>query len=444
MSDAAPLTPGAPVGILKALGAATLVAEVIAPGSVPAAAPVRAGVTLTATEAAAPAGGIALILGPSMISTPSQQYADTVEKLYLAPNGFTGETQVLTTPESPYYLDSSEDEGAKILTAKIQSLIDAGQVNAENPVTVFGYSQSAALTTLAMQQLHAAGVPSEDVHFVLVGDSANPNGGMLIGFENLPGLSQVLSAGDVTLGNPTPNDLYPTDIYTLEYDGYADFPRYPVNLLSDLNALMGLTTQHLAYLGLTADQIADATPLQTAADGMIHSYMISSEYLPLLVPVLLMPVIGKPLYDLMEPDMRILVNLGYGDMANGWNDGPADVATPFSLAPPTIDWTEVSAALEQGAKDGYAAFTADLANPATYQVGDLTDNPALAHLMAAAAGAGIVENAQSMSLSEVIGAFLHTISGSLSGAGVVAPGSALADLESGDVWGALLASLGLA
>ncbi len=56
----------------------------------------------------------------------------------------------------------------------------------------------------------------------------------------------------MTYGNPTPNDLYPTDVYTLEYDGWADFPHYPLNVLSDLNAIVGMYTQHLTYLGLDA------------------------------------------------------------------------------------------------------------------------------------------------------------------------------------------------
>lgn len=31
----------------------------------------------------------------------------------------------------------------------------------------------------------------------------------------------------------------PTTIYTIEYDGVADFPEYPLDILADLNALLG-------------------------------------------------------------------------------------------------------------------------------------------------------------------------------------------------------------
>lgn len=45
------------------------------------------------------------------------------------------------------------------------------------------------------------------------------------------------------------NTIYPTHIYTLEYDGFADFPRYPINLISDLNAFAGIYYVHNAYPG---------------------------------------------------------------------------------------------------------------------------------------------------------------------------------------------------
>ncbi|MEB3024114.1 PE-PPE domain-containing protein [[Mycobacterium] crassicus] len=380
-------------GVRAAVGAAALAVALggIPAVTAPAAATSPVGVQLAAAEGGSlSASDIALIMGPSMMPTPGQQYAETVASLFLQPHGFAGELEVLTTPASPYLLDNSLAQGAEILTARVQSLFETGEIGADHPVTVFGYSQSAALTTLAMQQLHEAGVPSDAVHFVLIGDSANPNGGILPGFD-LPGLAEWLLQSDVTVGNPTPSDLYPTDVYTLEYDGYADFPRYSMNLLSSLNAVMGMVTQHLAYLGLTPEQIASATLLESSPDSLVNSYMISSEYLPLLWPMLFVPVIGKPLYDLMEPTMRILVNLGYGNIEHGWNDGPADVPTAMSPDGPNLDWSEVSTALQNAAQTGWDAFTADLVNPETYQVPAMIDSPVVATLLAAAANVGFVD-----------------------------------------------------
>jgi PE-PPE domain len=92
-------------------------------------------------------------------------------------------------------------------------------------------------------------VPSDDVHFVLVGDTAAPNGGLLERFD-LPGEELTVPSFGITFGDPTPDDLYPTDTYTLEYNGFADFAQYPIDPLSDLNAFAGMIYEHLTYLDL--------------------------------------------------------------------------------------------------------------------------------------------------------------------------------------------------
>ena len=158
-----------------------------------------------------------------------------------------------------------------------------------------------------MEQLWNQGVPSDDVHFVLVGDTAAPNGGLLERFD-FDDLS-VPSFG-ITFGDPTPADLYPTDVYTLEYDGFADFPQYPIDPLSDLNAFAGMIYEHLTYLGLDPGQIQNAVPLETTGDSLTDYYMIPVQDLPLLDPLRLIPFVGNPLADLLQPDMTVLVNLG--------------------------------------------------------------------------------------------------------------------------------------
>ncbi|WP_085126482.1 PE-PPE domain-containing protein [Mycolicibacter engbaekii] len=382
-------------GVRAALAAAIVVAGVCgAPQLAPLAAmPGPLGVVLTADGGPLANSGIALIMGPSMMPTPSLQFAETVNELFLEPQGFAGQLQVLTTPQEPYMLDTSLAAGAEILVDKVLALIESGQVDADNPVTVFGYSQSAALTTLAMEQLQEADVPSSAVNFVLIGNSANPIGGMLVGFENVPEIARLMGQSDVTLGNPTPSDLYPTSIYTLEYDGYADFPKYASNIFSTLNAMMGMGIQHVAYLGLTPEQIANATLLESSPDSLVSSYMIESEYLPLLWPLLFVPITGKPLYELMEPTMRILVNLGYGNIEHGWNDGPADVPTEVTMEPQDINWTEVNAALAVAAQTGWNNFVDAILDPATYQLTEMIDNPALAPLLAAGDGVGLADGA---------------------------------------------------
>ena len=77
-------------------------------------------------------------------------------------------------------------------------------------------------------------------------------------FDFPAGNTSAFTTLDIPFENATPSDLYPTDIYTLEYDGFADFPHYTSNLLSDLNATLGLFLEHFTYLDLSPDQINDA------------------------------------------------------------------------------------------------------------------------------------------------------------------------------------------
>ncbi|OBH15270.1 PE-PPE domain-containing protein [Mycolicibacter terrae] len=327
--------------------------------------------TARSSAASAPAvqltgGSIAFVMGGSGIPLPSDGYVNAANLFYLQPHGFTGTAQSLFTPQLYFPGNLSEVQGAQILAEAINKEVATGEVNAENPVYVFGYSQSAAMSAMTMEQLQHQGVPAEDVHFVLVGNAANPNGG-IVEMLNLWGGDLTFWNG-LTLGHPTP-DYYTTDVYTMEYDGYADFPKYPLNLLSTLNAIAGMFLIHDGYLGLSHEDIANAIPLDsTDPSGLTNYYMIPTEHLPLLDLLRLNPVWGSPLAALLEPSMRILVNLGYGSLTEGWNQGPANVPTTISwdLLPSNISLTDINAALSNAWTQGVQDMFKELQDPKTY------------------------------------------------------------------------------
>jgi hypothetical protein len=101
-------------------------------------------------------------------------------------------------------------------------------------------------------------------------------------------------------------------------------------------------------------------------EGLTDYYMIPNDNLPILEPLLLVPGIGQPLYDLLEPDTQILVNLGYGSITEGWNQGPANVPTTFGLYP-DINQTQLSDALSNGWQQGVTDALHDLQSPVSYQ-----------------------------------------------------------------------------
>jgi PE-PPE domain len=232
----------------------------------------------------------AIILGGTTEPTPSTAFAQAVEDLYLHPLGFddgatystvcdmvgtdpcSAPLQVLTTPEliqqGPSSLTAADDV---VLAVENEFNADPGAFSAEDPLTIFGYSQSATAESIAMTQLEEAGIPSDDLHFVFIGDPSLPGG---IWPNLVPDMDSIFGSSltntiltdlgfDGVLGNVTPDDLYPTTIYTLAGDGVADFQQdfAAGGLLEDIG---GLFVQHVEYLGLTPTQIADAT---TSTDG---------------------------------------------------------------------------------------------------------------------------------------------------------------------------------
>jgi hypothetical protein len=317
----------------------------------------------------------AYVIGGSGEPIPDQTFVDTVEKLFLAPNGYANYApQALATPEgnSPLYtpvqsleLDTSEAQGVTILNNAILSQTLNG-----NSVVVYGDSQSSTISSMEMAALSALPAdeqPSLDqLAFVLTGDPNNPAGGL---FERFDGLS-IPSVG-ITFNGATP-DLYPTDIFTQEYDGFADFPQYPIDPLSDLNALLGVYFVHGTYSDLTLEQVTpvadggDAIQLPTdpAFGTETTYYLIPTADLPLLDPVRDIPIVGNPIADLLQPDLRVLVNLGYGNPDYGYSAGPdgylpANEPTPFGLFP-DVNLSTVAQDLTTGAQTGWQNFETDI------------------------------------------------------------------------------------
>jgi|HubBroStandDraft_3_1064219.scaffolds.fasta_scaffold08248_2 hypothetical protein len=317
--------------------------------------------------AAAPTAPVAvkaiLIMTGSGTANPPLSFVQDVTSRYLT-NFMSALTVPVTTAEGLFpftgtkdlTLDISLARGVTALDNAINLQITPGGTGPTNSIAVLGYSQSAIIASMEMPKLLAEGFNSSQVNFTLLGDISNPNGGV---FTRFPGLS-IPSLG-ITFGTATPSNDFPTTIFTQEYDGFADFPQYPINLLSDVNALAGIVFVHGTYPTLTTAQLNSAFPLpQSGAPSMTTYEMIPTPNLPLLDPLRAIPLIGNPLADLVQPDLTYLVNWGYGNPLFGYSTGPADVVTPFGFLPPLSDTTALPPLLISGAQQGVAAFVGDL------------------------------------------------------------------------------------
>jgi hypothetical protein len=235
----------------------------------------------------------AIILGGTTEPTPSTAFAQAAENLFLNPLGFDGGAtsstvcdmigtdpcaaplQVLTTPEliqqGPSSLTAADDV---VLAVEHEFTATPGVFSASDPLTIFGYSQSATAESIAMSRLEADGIPSTDLHFVFIGDPSLADTGA---WPNLvPDLDSLFGTSVTNtlltdlgfngiLDSVTPGDIYPTTIYTLAGDGVAQFQQ-DFESGGLLGTIEGLFLQHVEYLGLTPAEIADATITTNGAD----------------------------------------------------------------------------------------------------------------------------------------------------------------------------------
>jgi hypothetical protein len=300
----------------------------------------------------------------------SSDFVPDVYNLYIDPGDplFTGQT--VYDGYTPIGLDLpaldglSDEDAMSEATAQLNTALT--QTYAGDHIVDLTYSESATSATQEMIALDAeqgqAGVPSpSDLSFVLLGDPNAPNGGI---FERLAGLNP-----GIDYYTATPSDTpYPTDIYTIQYDGVADFPQYLTDIPADLNAAMGYVTTHLDYSTLTPAQLATAVVEPTSPDyytdgGVTDYFMIPTQDLPLLDPIRDIPGIGPALADLMQPDLRVLVDMGYGD-------GYADVPTEASFSTPDYNYSAIEADMVLGLQQGITAAEVDMG---TLPTSDLPD-----------------------------------------------------------------------
>ncbi len=189
----------------------------------------------------------ALILGATGIPTPDAAYISDAEKLYLDPNGYHGtvaSTLALTTPETNDF-GSSVTQGENDLINAVVADYSAGDMGCNasgvcsDPLTIFTYSQSSAVASLAEQQLADDKIPTEALRFVMLG--ANPTG--------------------------VPDNLYPTEVYNIHGDAWAE----PGSLGTTYQDIVLGMELHEAYLGLTPAEIDSAT---SVVEGMTTVYDI--------------------------------------------------------------------------------------------------------------------------------------------------------------------------
>jgi hypothetical protein len=306
------------------------------------------------------------MMGGSLMPTPSEFWQDTIVTDYIDPA--TGEVYtplVVATPESAAST-SLQDGLADLQTAMSQQ-------PANLPYLVEGYSQSAQIAIDEKIDLMQAGSPPPDVTFLLLGSGNRPDGGFLERFSGLviPGATGF----DFNGAEPTDAGIPTIDIAN-QYDGNADFPQYPINLVADLNAVLGFIYQHAGYGDgplpeevpaiwppsdplagpYVDDYVLGSTDVVKQVDGDTTFYFIPTTDLPLLDPLRSLGV-PEPVLNIFQPALQVIVEAGYDRSIPFGDPTPAELIP--SVDPVTFS-LEFDNAVVQGANNAFELFGAQL------------------------------------------------------------------------------------
>ncbi len=343
------------------------------------------------TAGTADAATTALIMGASGISDPQTYpaYMPNVTRYYISPNSTcaagTCTLVPVITPEGllpPLLGEMTFDPSVAVGVDALDTALHAQfAAHPADDVVVFGYSQSSDIATLVKSRLDGdpQAPPPSQLSFVLTANTNRPNGGL---FTRFPGVHIPLL--NITFNAPpTPTDTgYATTDIAYQYDPIADFPRYPLNLLADLNALIALPGVHLSYPnpylsssrfvpaslpgGYTEAQVqqlmSDPANRQTVGDTTYIT--IPANNLPLLQPLIDfgaatgLGAVTTPIVDLIQPALRVIVELGYDRTT------PYGTPAPAGLFP-AVSPAEVVTNLASAVGDGVRAAMTDIATGAT-------------------------------------------------------------------------------
>lgn len=302
------------------------------------------------------ADSTALILGGTTVPTPDDAYVEVVKNHFIEPThpGQDIDYVAVTTPEEtwpatgigrlvwlavgppsiwgpggPAWPDEPWWKLSGLFDLTFDQSVRAGVTDLETAMAehgndhlvIYGYSQGAVVANVEKRRLaeqYPAGTTAPDIDFVLSADLNLPNGGLASRFAGL-----YIPILDASFNGPAPTDTqFDTVEINRQYDGFADFPLYPLNVISLLNALLGVVYVHPYALDVSLPADPTTSPAYQGTHGDTSYYFFETQDLPLFAPLRMLGV-PEPVIDVVEPFFRVIVELGYDRSIPPWEPTPA-------------------------------------------------------------------------------------------------------------------------
>jgi PE-PPE domain len=208
--------------------------------------------------------------------------------------------------------------GQSVATGKVH--LDAAIHGTGGPMLVIGNSQGSLPTDAVRAKLEndPDAPPRSQLSFLVNGDPEQ-RGGL---FNVLFAPGAYVPILDYTVLGPV-ESRYDLVVFTFEYDGIADFPDRPWNLLADLNALFGVAYRHAATGSLNPYAIPDEdiTITTNSKGATTTTYLGRAEHLPLTEPLRRLGV-SADLLNAVDSVLRPIIDRGYSRNDSGPFRGP--------------------------------------------------------------------------------------------------------------------------
>jgi len=193
-------------------------------------------------------------------------------------------------PLGPYF----NEEGAKRVISAIGAIRELP--DATGPITLFGHSQGGQVIYAALRRWAAAPASAPDpssLSWVSIGNPENNFGGQ--------------SATPLPADSP-----YQGTEVIRQYDGWADWPTDPTNLLAVANAVVGMSSTHIfGYFDVDLNDPENIRYTPDKADGTpgnITYVFVPTPVLPLIAATGLLAPLLNPILD---PVLRPIIEKGY-------------------------------------------------------------------------------------------------------------------------------------
>lgn len=221
-----------------------------------------------------------------------------------------------------YHLGPSVADGVANTLAMQNAALAAG-----TPLTIMGTSQGALVIDQVIAADVAAGVGRDKVSFVVIEDP-DRGSGILTFFRGV-----TLPFLDYKPIKPAESP-YDTTVVTVEYDGVADAPTNPWNLLADVNAVLGqYQHQSSVFTDLSTVPAANITRTTNSLGGVTTTYLVPTPEVPIVWALRKIGVSG-PILTVLNTILKPIIDSAYAGrlQLDAENAAAAKAATTAAVA----------------------------------------------------------------------------------------------------------------